>query len=222
MVPDLTGFVAKKEMRFWPLIGWWMSSVYCLFLDRKDRKQGITTILEGVKYVKKGISMWIFPEGTRSKTEGEMLPFKHGSFKLATKSEAPIVPVALNGSGKIFDDHPPIIKKGKVRVEFLTPIETKGLSPEELNNLPDRVHAMIVEKVKAHADYKNLPIGVFDSGVGGLTVVKRLTNLPNEKSSISATLPVFPMAINHGHDYPLLETDCGISGVALSNNCNRL
>ncbi len=150
--PDCTGFVAKKEMKPWPLIGWWMSSVYCLFLDRKDRRQGIATILEGVEQVKKGISMWIFPEGTRSKVEGEMLPFKHGSFKLATKANAPIVPVAINGSGKIFDDHVPIIKAGKVRVEFLEPIETKNLTDEELQALPERVHAIILEKVKAHAE----------------------------------------------------------------------
>lgn len=150
--PDLTGFVAKEEMRKWPLIGWWMTSVYCLFLNRKDRRKGIATILEGVEYVKKSISMWIFPEGTRSKKEGEMLPFKHGSFILATKAGAPIVPVALNGSGKIFDDHVPKIIAGKVRVEFLPPIETAGMTREEISELPDKVHAMIEEKVKAHAN----------------------------------------------------------------------
>lgn len=150
--PDCTGFVAKKEMRTWPLLGWWMGSVYCLFLDRKDRRQGIQTILKGAEYVSRGISMWIFPEGTRSKVEGEMLPFKHGSFKMATKVKARIVPVAINGSGKIFDDHVPIVKPGKVRVEFMEPIETKELSQEELQKLPDKVHAMIEEKVKQHAD----------------------------------------------------------------------
>ena len=96
--------------------------------------------------------MWIFPEGTRSKVEGEMLPFKHGSFKLATKANAKLIPVAINGSGKIFDDHVPIIKAGKVRVEFMEPIETKDLNDEELQALPERVHAMILEKVKAHAE----------------------------------------------------------------------
>ena len=150
--PGLTGFIAKKEMRHWPLVGWWMNSVYCLFLDRKDRRQGIKTILEGAEYVKKGISMWIFPEGTRSKVEGQMLPFKHGSFRLATKAGAAIIPVAINGSGKIFDDHVPIIKKGNVRVEFLERIETKDLNEQELQDLPERVHALILEKVQAHAD----------------------------------------------------------------------
>lgn len=150
--PDCTGFIAKKEMKSWPLIGWWMSSVYCLFLDRKDRRQGIKTIFQGADYVKKGVSMVIFPEGTRSKEEGKMLPFKHGSFKLATGANAPIVPIAINGSGKIFDDHAPIIKSGKVRVEFLPPIQTKDLSKDEKNELPEKIHAIIEEKVKAHAE----------------------------------------------------------------------
>lgn len=149
---DCTGFIAKKEMRTWPLLGWWMGSVHCLFLDREDRRAGIKTILEGAENVKKGISMWIFPEGHRSKVEGEMLPFKHGSFKMATKAKAPIVPVAINGSGKIFDDHVPIIKPGKVRIEFMKPIETKDMTQEEIQALPDQVYALIEEKVKAHAD----------------------------------------------------------------------
>lgn len=147
-----TGFVAKKEMRTWPLLGWWMGSVHCLFLDRDDRRQGVKTIFQGAENVENGISMCIFPEGTRSKVEGEMLPFKHGSFKMATKAKAPIIPMAINGSGKIFDDHMPKIIPGKVRVEFLPPIETKDLTKEELQQLPDRVHALIEEKVKAHAD----------------------------------------------------------------------
>ena len=92
--------------------------------------------------------MWIFPEGTRSKVEGEMLPFKHGSFKLATKPGVPIVPVAINGAGLLFDDHIPIIKGGPVRIEFLEPIPTKDLTTEEREALPDRVHELIASHVK--------------------------------------------------------------------------
>ena len=148
VLPDRTGFVAKKEMEHWPLISWWMDSVYCLFLDRKNSREGIKAILQGVKYIEQGISMWIFPEGTRSKVEGEMLPFKHGSFKLATKPGVPIVPVAINGAGLLFDDHIPIIKGGPVRIEFLEPIPTKDLTTEEREALPDRVHELIASHVK--------------------------------------------------------------------------
>ena len=145
-----TGFVAKKEMEHWPLISWWMDSVYCLFLDRKNSREGIKTILQGVKYIEQGISMWIYPEGTRSKVEGEMLPFKHGSFKLATKPGVPIIPVAIVGSGKLFDDHYPIVTSGPVRIEFMEPIPTKDLTTEEKEALPDRVHALIEANVKEY------------------------------------------------------------------------
>lgn len=145
-----TGFVAKKEMEHWPLISWWMDSVYCLFLDRKNSREGIKTILQGVKYIEQGISMWIYPEGTRSKVEGEMLPFKHGSFKLATKPGVPIIPVAIVGSGKLFDDHYPLVTGGPVRIEFMEPIPTKDLTNEEKDALPDRVHALIEANVKEY------------------------------------------------------------------------
>ena len=146
-----TGFVAKKEMERWPLISWWMDSVYCLFLDRNNSRQGIKTILKGVEYIKNGISMWIFPEGTRSKVEGEMLPFKHGSFKLATKPGVPIVPVAIVGSGRIFDDHIPLVKGGPVRIEFMEPIPTKDMTHEEMDALPDKVHDLIEANVKQYS-----------------------------------------------------------------------
>ena len=59
-VPTLVGFVAKKEMEKIPLLREWMRNVNCLFLDRKDIKSGLTTILEGIEKVKGGTSVWIF------------------------------------------------------------------------------------------------------------------------------------------------------------------
>ena len=67
----------KKEMEHYPLLSNWMRNLYCLFLDREDIKQGLKTILQAADYVKSGISVCIFPEGTRNKNadETEMLPF---------------------------------------------------------------------------------------------------------------------------------------------------
>ena len=72
-VPGLTGFVAKKEMDRYILLRDWMRNVNCLFLDRKNIKEGLKTILEGVAKIKAGISIWIFPEGTRSRGASETL-----------------------------------------------------------------------------------------------------------------------------------------------------
>ena len=75
---NLTGYVAKKEMEKIPLLREWMRNVNCLFLDRKDIKAGLKTILEGIEKVKGGSSVWIFPEGTRCKAKdpAELLPFR--------------------------------------------------------------------------------------------------------------------------------------------------
>ena len=75
--PIRTGYIAKKEMEKVPLLSTWMKRLHCLFLDRKDIKQGLKTILAAIEKVKSGISICIFPEGTRSKNEDEldMLPF---------------------------------------------------------------------------------------------------------------------------------------------------
>ena len=89
--PIRTGYVAKKEMEHYPLLSNWMRNLYCLFLDREDIKQGLKTILQAADYVKSGISVCIFPEGTRNKNadETEMLPFHDGSFKIATRAKKP-------------------------------------------------------------------------------------------------------------------------------------
>ena len=78
-----------------------MKNLHCLFLDRKDIKQGLKTILEGIEKVKSGISICIFPEGTRNKVNDTFLPFHEGSFKIAEKSGCPIIPMSIYNSAAI-------------------------------------------------------------------------------------------------------------------------
>ena len=104
----LTGYVAKKEMENIPLLSTWMRYLYCLFLDRDNIKEGLKTILQAIDYVKKGISICIFPEGTRNKGEElSMLPFHDGSFKIAEKTGCAIVPISMNNTAEIFENHFP-------------------------------------------------------------------------------------------------------------------
>lgn len=132
-VPHLMGFVAKKEMMKFPLLRTWMRHVNCLFLDRQDIKAGLKTILEGIEKVKSGVSMWIFPEGTRGKgvDELDMLPFKEGSLKIAEKSGCPVVPVAMLKTADIFEKHVPFIHPTNVTVYYGTPFYIKELEPEQ-------------------------------------------------------------------------------------------
>ena len=132
-VPTLVGFVAKREMKKWPFLSDWMTNVNCLFLDRKNLKEGLKTILEGIEKVKRGVSIWIFPEGTRNRNESilELLPFKEGSLKIAEKSGCPVVPVAITGTAEVFEKHFPRITPSHVVIEFGTPFIVKELPPED-------------------------------------------------------------------------------------------
>ena len=147
---DKTGFVAKKEMEHWPIISWWMPHVYCLFLDRKDKRQGLKTILDGINNIKNGASMVIYPEGTRSKHEGTLLKFHSGSFSLATKNRTTIIPIAMNNSGEAFENSIPHMHKSTISVEFLKPVEIKDMSKKELDALPDMIRDMIYERIIAN------------------------------------------------------------------------
>lgn len=149
-VPRPTGYVAKKEIEKVPLLNVWMRDLHCLFLDRNDMKAGAKMILTAVDMIKNGISVCIFPEGTRSKTEGEFLPFHEGSFKIASKSGCPIVPMTIVGSAGIFEDHFPKIKKAKVIVEYGKPIYVKELPKENQKQLGPYVRNIIVETYKKY------------------------------------------------------------------------
>lgn len=142
-VPRPTGYISKKEMERYPLLRNWMRNLHCLFLDRKDIKQGLKTILTGIEQMKSGISMCIFPEGTRNKVNDTFLPFHGGSFKLAEKSGCPIVPISLNNTAAIFEDHIPQIKKAHVVIEYGKPIYPDRLEKDVKKNLADYVSDQI-------------------------------------------------------------------------------
>ena len=140
-----TGFLAKKEIAKVPLLNVWIAFIHTLFLDRKDVKKGLQTILTAIDNVKKGISCFVFPEGTRNKTEEPLLEFHEGSFKIATKSKCEVVPVTLNGTRGVFEAQMPWIKKRHVIIEFGKPIATADMSKEEQRDLPKQVAAQIQE-----------------------------------------------------------------------------
>lgn len=148
----LTGFVAKDSLEKIPSLRVWMRYLYCLFLKRDDIKQGMKIILQAIEYVKQGVSICIFPEGTRN--EGEelsMLPFKEGSLKIALKTGCPIVPVALNNTAEIFENHFPKIKKTHVIVEYGKPIYPKDLSREEQKVIGATCQQIIQDTIQKNA-----------------------------------------------------------------------
>ena len=148
----LTGYVAKKEMENIPLLSTWMRYLYCLFLDRDNIKEGLKTILQAIDYVKKGISICIFPEGTRNKGEElSMLPFHDGSFKIAEKTGCAIVPISMNNTAEIFENHFPRIKKTHVVLEYGKPIYPNELDKDTKKHRGKYCQNIIQETINRNA-----------------------------------------------------------------------
>lgn len=142
------GFIAKKELENWPLISTWMKYINCIFMDRDNLRKSAASIIEGINILKSGYSMVIFPEGTRSKGK-PVSDFKGGSFKLATKSKCPIVPLTINGTYKLLEENHNKIKSAYVELIIHPAINVSDLSKDELENLPQTVHSIISNSYKA-------------------------------------------------------------------------
>lgn len=146
LFPNMTAFVAKKEIAKVPVLSWWMRMLYNLFLDRQDVKQGLKTILQAVEYVKEGKSICIFPEGTRNKGDEVMMEFHAGSFKIAEKGGCSIIPMTMYNMSTIFEDHFPQIYSQDVYVDFGTPIDLSELSKEEKKHLADYTRDIMINR----------------------------------------------------------------------------
>ena len=134
-------FVAKKELAKAPLIGYWITHVKSVTIDRDNVREGMKAINQAVNNIKDGYNFTIFPEGTRSK-DGKIHEFKKGSVKIATKSKAPIVPVAIKGTSACFEDSKEFVP-GKVKVIFGEAIETENISREVEKELMLRVEESV-------------------------------------------------------------------------------
>ena len=148
--PGLTSYMAKKEVARVPLLSTWMRFLHCLFLDRGDIKQGLKTILSAIDLIKKGISVCIFPEGTRSTgpDQTELLPFHEGSFKVATKTDCLIVPMAITNTSRIFEDHIPFIRSTDVVIEYGKPFRPSELTKEQKKGIGGYTRGIIQEMVQ--------------------------------------------------------------------------
>ncbi|MCI8893880.1 MAG: 1-acyl-sn-glycerol-3-phosphate acyltransferase [Lachnospiraceae bacterium] len=154
--PGLTGYVAKESTKKVPILSIWMKRLYCLFLDRSDLKKGLKTIFTGIDQMKSGISMCIFPEGTRNRHPEEgLLPFKEGSLKMAEKSGCAIIPIAITGSADILENHFPRIKSAHVIVEYGVPIRLSELSKEDRKFAGSYTQKRIEEMLAGHRDMRS-------------------------------------------------------------------
>ncbi len=140
-------FIAKIELEKFPLINTWMTLIECVFMDRDNLRQSAKAIMKGIKNLKSGYSMVVFPEGTRSE-DGQLLEFKPGALKLATKSGVLIIPVTINGSKDIMTKGSKIIRPAKVEVIIAPPVEMTDEWKQDTFALTEHVKGIIESNLK--------------------------------------------------------------------------
>lgn len=151
-IPVLLGYLpvqfrwlAKAELFKIPLFGRAMLGAGYVKIDRFNRQSAFESISTAARRLKDGVSVMIFPEGTRSR-DGSIHKFKKGGFVMAIESGVPILPVILKGTWPIMAKSSLRINRGDVEMEIAEPIDTTGYSMERKEELMDRVRMVIHEK----------------------------------------------------------------------------
>ena len=144
-------WLAKKELFSIPVLGWGMTAVGYISIDRAGTRETVEAMNRAARKIREGMSVVIFPEGSRS-PDGFIQPFKKGGFTLAIKSKVPIVPMAIAGSREIISKGTMRVSPGDIRVRIGQPIETEDCSMKDRTSLMERVSEAITGQFRMIAD----------------------------------------------------------------------
>lgn len=138
--------VGKKSLKWIPFFGqmYWLTGN--ILIDRKNTNKAVSTIEMTAQKIKKHkLSVWMFPEGTRSRGRG-LLPFKTGAFRTAMQANVPLVPVCASNQHGTIDLNR--WDNGKIIIEFLEPINLLGSNRENLRSKVNDVHQVMYNKIE--------------------------------------------------------------------------
>jgi 1-acyl-sn-glycerol-3-phosphate acyltransferase len=144
-------WLAKMELFQIPVFGYSMARVGYISIDRSNRKSAYKSLQEAAQKIAQGVSVVVFPEGTRSR-DGQIKPFKGGGFYLAIRSGRPIVPVVIIGSHHVMPKGRLRIRRGQIILNINPPIETTHYNSSTKEILMESVRSTMkrdLERIKA-------------------------------------------------------------------------
>ncbi len=141
-LPAQFRWLAKAELFRIPLFGRAMRGCGYISIDRSNRKSAFKSLEKAADTIRNGVSVLIFPEGTRS-LDGKIRSFKKGGFVLTVDSGIPIIPVILHGTWSIMPKSGLRIMPGNVTLEILQPIETTEYTRKTKDDLMEKIRDII-------------------------------------------------------------------------------
>jgi 1-acyl-sn-glycerol-3-phosphate acyltransferase len=141
-------WISKAEVYSVPVLGWYVKMADYITVDRGDIESKEKMLEESYECLKKGISIMIFPEGTRS-IDHQISFFKRGAFKLAIKTNSPILPVIMDGPGNVLPKHG-IIFRGfhKIDIRVLDPVSPESFGTDDCEALAAKFQEMMKEELQ--------------------------------------------------------------------------
>jgi 1-acyl-sn-glycerol-3-phosphate acyltransferase len=147
VLPVTTRFVSKRTVFWIPVLGQAMALAGFIAIDRQDRASAIRSLGRAAETIRRGASVILFPEGTRSR-DGRLSRFKRGAFHLALDAGVPVVPVAISGTYEVIRPRSIIVRPGPVHVTFAPPIDVADYAGD-LEGLLARVRLEIASRLPA-------------------------------------------------------------------------
>lgn len=147
-LPHPFRWVAKERIFKIPFLGWAMRCAGYVSVDRKNPKKAFESIEAMKGLLKDGLSILIFPEGTRS-PDGNLGPFLTGGFNIAIRLGVPIIPISIVGTYEIMPRHTlMVLKPGEVTLRIGEPIATQGMTPKDKKRLVESVREAISQGIR--------------------------------------------------------------------------
>jgi 1-acyl-sn-glycerol-3-phosphate acyltransferase len=127
-------WVAREEIFSIPVLGWAMTAAGYISIDRRGRKKALASVERAASKIRAGVSVLVFPEGTRS-PDGKIHDFKKGAFTLAVKAGVPIVPITIRGSRDVLPKSSLRVRPGTIEITIGEAIRTQDKRPADRSDL---------------------------------------------------------------------------------------
>jgi 1-acyl-sn-glycerol-3-phosphate acyltransferase len=142
------GLLAKKELLKVPILGYGMSYVNIMAIDRSNRERAFETVRAATERIRAGVSFGVFAEGTRARP-GQLLPFRKGAFYMARDAGVPVVPIAIKHTDKLMGKDTGVARAGIIEFVLLPPIATDAqMDDAAIKRLAAETRARIAEELK--------------------------------------------------------------------------
>ena len=149
--------VAKRELLWIPIFGWALWLAGFVFIDRGDRERAIRSLERAARRVRRGTSIVVFAEGTRS-PDGRLQPFKKGGFVMALQAGVPIVPVSIRGGHQVLPKGSLLPRRGTIEVAFGAPVDTSDYTFETRDALIEAVRGRLAAGLQPTSPASRAPI----------------------------------------------------------------